>query len=155
LLPLALRVLLQEHALVCYFASTLGRGDVGTARGYDDALGQETSEAVWGSCTATEKAENYQKAVLIVSALDFLNNGDTERFVRNSDNGVLLEYGLLPQLPSVIKALLADERRREALGANAKRFAEENFWTWEERIDAEVTAVPSLLERKSSETKQG
>jgi glycosyltransferase involved in cell wall biosynthesis len=76
-----------------------------------------------------------------------LNNGDTGRFVQNGVNGVLLEYEDLPKLPEVIEELLADEERRERLGANARQFAEEHFWTWEERIDAEVQEVSALVER--------
>jgi len=34
---------------------------------------------------------------------------------------------------------------RERLGANAGMFAEEHFWSWEERMDAEMQAVESLL----------
>ena len=33
------------------------------------------------------------------------------------------------------------------LGMNARKFAKENFWSWEERIDAEVSEVSALVER--------
>jgi len=75
-----------------------------------------------------------------------LNNGDTGKFVKNWENGVLLDYEDLPKLPEVIKRLLADEKLRERLGANARKFAEENFWSWEERMEAEIQAVEELLE---------
>jgi len=39
---------------------------------------------------------------------------------------------------------------RERLGANAGMFAEEHFWTWEERIGAEVQEVTQLVERGGS-----
>jgi hypothetical protein len=45
---------------------------------------------------------------------------------------VLLEYDDLHSLPEVMKELLADEGSRELLGASARKFAEECFWTWEE-----------------------
>lgn len=74
-----------------------------------------------------------------------LNNGDTSRFIQNGNNGILLEYEDLPRVPQVTKQLLADEKRRKKLGSNARKFAKEHFWTWEERMDAEVQAVEMLL----------
>lgn len=75
-----------------------------------------------------------------------LNNGDTGRFVQNGINGVLLEYDDLPNLPQIIKELLADEDRHERLGTNARKFAKEHFWTWEERMDAEIREISALVE---------
>jgi len=77
-----------------------------------------------------------------------LNNGDTGRFIRNGENGILLEYKDLPKLPKVIKKLLANEDLRNRLGANARKFAEEHFWSWQERMDAEIQEVSALVERK-------
>lgn len=79
-----------------------------------------------------------------------LNNGDTGRFIKNQENGILLEYEDLPRLPEVVKELLTNEETRNRLGANARRFAEENFWSWEERIEAEVREVTQLVERGRS-----
>ncbi|MEM2567593.1 MAG: glycosyltransferase family 4 protein [Candidatus Bathyarchaeia archaeon] len=78
-----------------------------------------------------------------------LNNGDTGQFVKNMENGILLEYEDLPRLPEVIKGLLADEDLRKRLGANARRFAEENFWSWDERINAEIAEVERLIEKQN------
>jgi len=86
------------------------------------------------------------EAMMAGKCIITLNNGDTGKFVKNWENGVLLDYEDLPKLPEVIKRLLADEKLRERLGANARKFAEENFWSWEERMDAEIQAVEELLE---------
>lgn len=85
------------------------------------------------------------EAMLAGKYIVTLNNGDTARFIENGDNGILLEYEELPKLPKVIKKLLADKELRQRLGANARKFAEENFWTWERRMDAEIQAVEALL----------
>jgi len=85
------------------------------------------------------------EAMMAGKCIVTLNNGDTSRFVKNEQNGVLLEYEDLPKLPEVIKRLLADEGHRKRLGASARRFAEKHFWSWEERMDAEVQAVEALL----------
>jgi len=87
------------------------------------------------------------EAMMTGKCIVTLNNGDTGRFVKNGHNGVLLEYEDLPELPEVIKELLTDEERRKRLGANAREFAEKNFWTWEERIEAEIREVNTLVER--------
>lgn len=87
------------------------------------------------------------EAMMAGKCIVTLNNGDTGRFVNNGHNGVLLEYEDLSRLPQVTKRLLADEERRRQLGINAHKFAEEHFWSWEERIDAEIKEVASLIER--------
>ena len=48
----------------------------------------------------------------------------------------------------MIKELLVDEERRNYLSVNARKFAEEHFWSWEERINAEVTLCASLVKDK-------
>lgn len=91
------------------------------------------------------------EAMMAGKCIITLNNGDTGRFIRNGENGVLLEYEDLPKLPEVIKELLANEKLRNYLGANARKFAEENFWSWEERINAEVAEVQKLLDQGCQE----
>lgn len=86
------------------------------------------------------------EAMMAGKCIVTLNNGDTGQFIKNGKNGILLEYEDLPRLPEIIKELLANEELRKQLGANARKFAEENFWTWEERIEAEVREVEALLE---------
>jgi len=85
------------------------------------------------------------EAMMAGKCIVTLNNGDTSRFVKNEQNGVLLEYEDLPKLSEVIKELLVDEQRRNYLAANARKFAEERFWSWDERMDAEIQAVEALL----------
>ena len=89
------------------------------------------------------------EAMMAGKCIVTLNNGDTGQFVKNGENGILLEYEDLPQLAEVIKGLLADEERRKLLGVNARRFAEENFWTWEERIKAELSGIEKLVARRA------
>ncbi len=86
------------------------------------------------------------EAMMAGKCIVTLNNGDTGRFILNEVNGVLLEYQDLPRLSEVIKDLLGDEERRARLGANARKFAEGHFWTWDQRIDAEIQQVSALLE---------
>ena len=74
-----------------------------------------------------------------------LNTGDTDRLIHNGENGVLLEIDHLPQLPRVICGLLEDAEMRRELGQRAEEFALNNFWTWEERMQEEVTLVEEIV----------
>lgn len=85
------------------------------------------------------------EAMMAGKCIITLNNGDTGKFIKNRENGILLEYEDLPKLPQVIKELLANEEERNRLGTNARKFAEEYFWSWDERIEAEIQAVERLL----------
>lgn len=88
------------------------------------------------------------EAMMAGKCIVTLNNGDTGQFIQNGVNGVLLEYDELPRLPEIVKELLADEECRKRLGANARKFAEEHFWSWEERIEAEITEVQKLIDQR-------
>jgi glycosyltransferase involved in cell wall biosynthesis len=77
-----------------------------------------------------------------------LNNGDTRRFIKNKENGILLEYDEIAKLPTVVKGLLADEGQRQDLGEQARMFAVGNFWSWADRMDAEVDEVAMLVEMR-------
>jgi len=85
------------------------------------------------------------EAMMAGKCIISLNNGDTGKFVKNWKNGVLLDYKDLSKLPEITKRLLADEKLAQSLGANARKFAEKNFWTWEERINAELSEVNKLF----------
>lgn len=88
------------------------------------------------------------EAMMAGKCIITLNNGDTGYFIQNGYNGVLLKYKDLPKLLQVIRELLKDEKRRNYLGVNARKFAEGHFWSWEERIKAEIKEVASLISRK-------
>ncbi len=74
-----------------------------------------------------------------------LDVGATNTVVEDGVNGVLLPADGLSRLPEEICCLLSDEDERKRLGEGAKRFADENFWTWDERIAAEIREVTALL----------
>ncbi len=85
------------------------------------------------------------EAMMAGKCIITLNNGDTGRIIRNGYNGVLLEYEDLPAVSTTILNLLTDEQLRQQLGANALAFAKEHFWTWDERMAAEIKALSQLL----------
>ena len=78
-------------------------------------------------------------------AIITVDTGMTGSVIKNEANGILLPEKELSCLPEEICRLLSDEDERKRLGEGAKRFADENFWTWDERIAAEIREVTALL----------
>jgi glycosyltransferase involved in cell wall biosynthesis len=75
-----------------------------------------------------------------------LDEGDTGDLIHDGETGVLLPASGEPELIAAALAKLAnDPQRREKLGATAHRLAQRAFWTWDQRVDAEVEAVEALL----------
>jgi glycosyltransferase involved in cell wall biosynthesis len=48
----------------------------------------------------------------------------------------------------VIKRLLLDKELRNRLGINARKYAEKNFWTWNERIEKEIEEVTKICRKQ-------
>jgi len=80
-----------------------------------------------------------------------LNTGDTGDFVRNGETGMLLEVEDLGRLPNVLNELLSSSELCSRLGQNAASYARQHFWTWDQRMDAEVSLAETLLERYAQE----
>jgi glycosyltransferase involved in cell wall biosynthesis len=75
-----------------------------------------------------------------------LDEGDTRDLIRDGETGVLLPAAGDPGVIAKALALLAaDPERRKRLGAAAQRVAERSFWSWDQRLDAEVKAVGALV----------
>lgn len=83
-----------------------------------------------------------------------LNSGTTSDVIRDGQNGLLVNREDLRHLPQVIINLLKDERLREQLGSNARKFAEESLLSWEERVTMEVDAVTGLAYRRRAGIKR-
>ncbi len=75
-----------------------------------------------------------------------LDVGATATVIRDGENGILLSKNRLEEIPAAVCLLLEDEALRIRLGEGARRFAAENFWTWDERVAAEEREVSALLE---------
>lgn len=71
--------------------------------------------------------------------------GDTGEIISDRGNGFLIPNGGMNELPERILELKNDPKLRQSLGKNAKIFAENEFWSWEERLKAELDAVEKLL----------
>jgi glycosyltransferase involved in cell wall biosynthesis len=74
-----------------------------------------------------------------------LDEGDTRDLVRNGETGILLPTGEPAAIANALADLSRDPEKRHRLGAMARRTAERAFWSWEQRLDAEVDAVEALI----------
>lgn len=74
-----------------------------------------------------------------------LDEGDTRDLIRDNETGVLLSSGDPAMLANALAGLASDAPRRARLGEAARQFAEANFWSWQQRIDAEIDELERLV----------
>lgn len=80
-----------------------------------------------------------------------LDEGDTRDLIRDDETGVLLRDGSPPAIAAAVAALAADPARRRRLGDAARAFADANFWSWRQRIDAEIDELERLAASRAPE----
>jgi glycosyltransferase involved in cell wall biosynthesis len=78
-----------------------------------------------------------------------IDEGDTRTLIVDDDTGVLLRTGEPAAIADALARLSTDPARRERLGRGARALAVQSFWSWEQRIDAEVDAVEDLIGARS------
>ncbi len=76
-----------------------------------------------------------------------LDVGNTSSIIKNEVNGILLDLEQLNKLPEYIHKILNDKCFAEKLGKNAKHYAKKYFWSWDERMKAELAIVNTLIKR--------
>jgi hypothetical protein len=62
-------------------------------------------------------------------------------------NGIILGLEQLDMIPDSIVELIQDDNFSKKLGENAKNYASENFWTWRDRMNAELELVNELYNK--------
>jgi glycosyltransferase involved in cell wall biosynthesis len=73
-----------------------------------------------------------------------LDEGDTADLIRNGETGILLRAGEPGAIADALATLAANPGQRRQLAEEAAAFAQLSFWSWEQRMDAEVDAVEAL-----------
>jgi glycosyltransferase involved in cell wall biosynthesis len=73
-----------------------------------------------------------------------LDEGDTRDLVHDDENGVLLSSGDPAGIAAALAALARDPQRRRRLAEAARDFAAVHFWSWEQRMAAEIGEVEAL-----------
>lgn len=72
--------------------------------------------------------------------------GDTRELIKNNVNGILIENDKLELIPSCMLKLAMDQALSFKLAEGALATAKNEFWTWKERISAEIEKVRLLNE---------
>ena len=78
---------------------------------------------------------------------DLIDDGRTGRLVDSSQRSGI-SAPLEQRLADLLVAVANDPAQRERLAEGAARFARERFWTWEQRMAAEVAAVEAMVARR-------
>jgi glycosyltransferase involved in cell wall biosynthesis len=79
------------------------------------------------------------------NAIVTLNNGSTGRLICDGVNGLLLQPDDNAGLARALVRLIEDGDLRQRLQRAARQFALDNFWSWDQRMEAEVQAVADLV----------
>ena len=74
-----------------------------------------------------------------------IDNGATGDLIRDDDTGILLPSGEPQRVAGAVLRLVRDRALRRRLAKGARAYATANFWTWEQRLDAELEEVERLV----------
>jgi len=74
-----------------------------------------------------------------------LDVGDTNELIKNNENGILLPMNKLQDIPEMMIKIIEDENFAKKIATGAIITAQTEFWSWEERISAEISKVEALL----------
>ena len=88
------------------------------------------------------------EAMLAARCIVTLDEGDTRNLIRDNDTGLLLPTGDPRAIATALATLHADTSQRQRLAEGALALAQREFWSWDQRIDAEVEAVEALVTSK-------
>jgi glycosyltransferase involved in cell wall biosynthesis len=75
------------------------------------------------------------------------DTGATHKVVKNGENGLLLKAGGTKEVADALVQLLEDEKLRHTLGANARKYAQGHFQTWDERIRMEIKLIEEIIKK--------
>jgi glycosyltransferase involved in cell wall biosynthesis len=77
--------------------------------------------------------------------------GNTCRVIQQEENGLLLNTDAPEAVADALVRLLTDARLAKHLSEGARRYALDHFWTWEQRIRAEVDRLEALVPPRSQQ----
>jgi len=84
-----------------------------------------------------------------------LDVGDTNQVIKNRENGLLVSLNELNEIPNKIIELIEDNQLSSIIGKNARKYAQDNFWSWQERMDAELELTNELLSNWNFDNQSG
>ena len=139
----------EERATLDLQAARLGLGDRVTFTG---AVPQpDVQRYLWGADVFLSLNELSNVGNPLLEAMSAgrcivtLDEGDTRELIHDGETGVLLAKGEPQLIARALERLARDSALRDRLAAGALDYAWAKFWSWEQRLDAEVDAVEALL----------
>jgi glycosyltransferase involved in cell wall biosynthesis len=90
-------------------------------------------------------------------AIVAVDAGDTKDLVIDGQTGRLVASGDPTGIARAVESLADDPDSRARLGREARAYAEERFWTWDQRMNAELSEVERLagMERSATTSSNG
>jgi glycosyltransferase involved in cell wall biosynthesis len=79
-----------------------------------------------------------------------LDEGDTRDLIQDNETGVLLSTGEPAAIAEALSQLAHVPETRRRLGKAAQAYAEQHFWSWDQRLDAEIDAVEALVAQREA-----
>ncbi|MGA2284810.1 MAG: glycosyltransferase family 4 protein [Dehalococcoidia bacterium] len=80
-----------------------------------------------------------------------IDNGATSELIRDGETGLLLPSGEPQRVAEAVLRLATEKNLRRRIAKGARGYATANFWTWEQRMTAELEDVERLV-ASASET---
>jgi glycosyltransferase involved in cell wall biosynthesis len=78
-----------------------------------------------------------------------IDNGATGDIIRDGETGMLLPSGEPRRVAGAVLRLARDRTLRRRVATGARAYATANFWTWEQRLEAELEEVERLVAIRS------
>ncbi|MGB2693645.1 MAG: glycosyltransferase family 4 protein [Dehalococcoidia bacterium] len=85
------------------------------------------------------------EAMTCAMAIVAVDGGDTRDLIADGATGRLLPNRAPARIAAAVVELAGDAPLRLRLAAGARRYAEEHFWTWDQRLAAELEEVERLV----------
>lgn len=85
------------------------------------------------------------EALTLGKCIITLDVGDTNKVIHNKKNGFILGVKELDQLPDLILKIAKDKELKIQIENQAKCYANQEFYTWEKRMEMEYQEVCKLL----------
>jgi len=74
-----------------------------------------------------------------------IDNGATSELIRDGETGLLLPSGEAQRVAEAVLRLATEKTLRRRVAKGARAYASANFWTWEQRLAAELEEVERLV----------
>jgi glycosyltransferase involved in cell wall biosynthesis len=86
------------------------------------------------------------EAMMCGKSIITLDVGETSDLIKNNKNGILLSLNDLDKIPEMMFKIITDIDFSKRIGIEALSTAHLEFWSWEDRISAEIRKVYALFD---------